>query len=399
MQIYDYIIGFVGKLSKKAYYPFLLCLSLCLVGWILVYPIIFEVTYKTFFADIQVPADPNHKYNLFKEAWEVVTFKSKNLSHSLGHIDPDSWLSKKVFRLTIPLIMNVMHIPPVGIIAMQVLAGFLILLYCYRLSNRMMEDSISSTFFTAAVSFTYVGRSAYVDTYTWFDAFSYLLLILSIYFTRPLLVFLFAFLTAWIDERSFIALSIVFLFHQTRADLKSKNEHISIFKLNGKSLAVILAVTSYLLIRFYLQYKYGMRTPTGLVGLYVIKHTLSHLGIGVWTFLEGLWFIYLLSLAYLWMDGDWRMLAVISFPFFMFTAISASVYDTTRSGSFLFPIIFMSMSVILRKMTVPDMRKVLLICFLSCLTYPALYVKGNRTNNNESSIVKIIKAAYTAPLF
>src|SRR4051812_373144 len=84
-------------------------------------------------------------FNPSSYAWQTVALKSSDLTNQLNHIDPHSWLSKKVFRLTVPINMRISHLPPLGILILQYLLGIGLLVLCYKLSIRILNDAVNAT--------------------------------------------------------------------------------------------------------------------------------------------------------------------------------------------------------------------------------------------------------------
>ena len=350
------IFQWVEKKSEGKYYPFFLSLILMLVCWFFVFP-------KLLFVDAH------------SLAWETVTLKANDLTNSLTHVDPTSWLSKKVFRLTVPFIMKLTHLPPFGIVLLQYCIGFLIYFFSFKLSKHILKDAVSATLVTAGIAFLYIGRVAFIDVYfTWFDAFAYFFLLLALYSNKSYAIFAFSLLAAWTDERAFIALSAVFIFHLLQGKLDEKLRFKHLFQLNKGSLATLAAIAVYLAMRLTMTYAFDMHTPRTGANLAVLGRTLPYMPVGIWTFFEGFWLIIVAALLHSFMQKNYLAWLVMLAPLVVLTVVSGCVTDTTRSGSYLFPMLFVFLYYMKAVAATTDYRKLFLACFLITLLFPATIV-------------------------
>ncbi|HPS26935.1 MAG TPA: hypothetical protein PK269_04935 [Bacteroidales bacterium] len=350
--------------SSIKFYPFYLALFLVICSVVFVWP----------------------RYDLINThsvAWNTVIIKSKDLTNSLTYIPSGSWLAKKVFRLTVPVIMKVTHLTPIGIFILQSILGYLLIVFSYKLCYRILKDSVSSTFIAAGIIFLYFGRASFYDFFCcWFDGFAYFFIIMAFFCRNSIGIFLFSTLAAWTDERAFIALSIVFLFHQIIDISKSPIKLKHLIALNNKSLAVIFAMAFYLILRLFLQIKYGMHTPTGGVGLAMLKVTLPVLTFGIWTFLEGFWLLLIVTCFLIIKNKEYVFFVVVLIVLSVFFLVSGCVTDITRSGSYLVPVIFVLMIYLKKNLQPFELRFLLLICLIfSFLSPPCMVCPDWRIND------------------
>lgn len=358
---YNHLISpiyyWVENKANDKYYPFYLSFFLTLCCW--------------FFAYNNI-----HNLDLNSASWEIVTLKSNDITNSLNHIDPYSWLAKKVFRLTIPVIMKICHLSPAGVLVLQFIVGFFLFVYNYKLSYKIIKDSVSATFITGGLSFLYFGRAAFYDiNHTWFDGFSYFFIIIALYSNSIYIIFTSSFLAAWTDERAFVSLSIVLLFHQLKKEKFNHKLHFKhLIKLNRQSISVLSAIVLYITIRQILSFYFNMHTPSEGANYTVLKKTLPLMPIGIWTFLEGFWLLYLLSFTYTFKSKNYLLSIVFLMLIAVFTIISSCVTDITRSGSFLVPIIFILIIHLQNYQSINRFRLVLSICFITSFIFPATII-------------------------
>ena len=58
---------------------------------------------------------------------------------------------------------------------------------------------------------------------------------------------------------------------------------------------------------------------------------------------------------------------------FVLLLIAFSVEDITRSAGYMFPVIFISIAVLVEKISQIEMRKILFVCALVCFLFPSYY--------------------------
>lgn len=354
-----FLFHFIEQKAQSKLYPYGLALFLMLSSWFLAYP--------TF-----------HWLNPEFEAWQTVMLKASDLTNSLTHIPPDSWLAKKVFRLTVPVIIRVFHLTPAAILLVQVMLGYSLYVLCYKLSDSILKDKVQATLLTAGIAFLYFGRTAWFDiNYTWFDVFAYFFLLMAMYCQNIFAVFTCAMLAAWTDERGFIALSIVFLFHYLRDKINQPISISSIMRLNKPSMIVIFSGVLYLMVRQWLAMQYGMRTPTDGANFSVLTKTIGLMPIGAMTFMEGFWLILVASFVNLSQQKNYPVIALLLLPLSVLTVVSGCVTDITRSGSYLVPILFILINYLKYVQSAYEMRMLLLACLLISFLFPPTVVCGD----------------------
>ncbi|MDQ3050005.1 MAG: hypothetical protein M3Q95_03875 [Bacteroidota bacterium] len=316
------------------------------------------------------------RYDQYQETaanWEVVMLKSGDLSNDLSHIDPNSWLAKKVFRLTVPLFIKIFHLNRPAVIIVQFLIGLLFLYFTYIFSKRILKDAVAATLFTAALVFLYIGRTCFTEiTATWFDGWAYFFLLMALMLPNAVAVFFFAVLAAWVDERAIVILPALILFHQMK-NLPSGNtvkELMHFIVLNKKSIAVVAAFVLTMASRMALTAYAGMKTPLDNVSLNTVKDNMFVSGFGIFTFFEGLWLLLPVVLLLAFKNKNYVLIALILVQIAISTAGAIFVYDVTRSGSYMFPLLFVWLTIIAVNMQLTAIRHLLLAAFFFCLVFP-----------------------------
>jgi len=336
-----------------------------------------------------------HHFSPHSEQWETVILKSNDLTNTLEHLNPNSWKAKKVYRLTIPILIKITGLPPLGILFLQFIVGYLLIIMCFKVSNRILKDTVSSTFMAAGIVFIYFGRTAFYDVYyTWFDAFAFFFIIMAIYNKNILLIFLFSTAAAWTDERAFVALFIVLIYHFLKNKNNKELEIKQIYSWNYESFSVLSAIGVYIGTRFILNYYFDMSTQYKDVSIFVFERTIGFMPIGLWTFFEGFWLLYLLYFVLVFKTKNYFAFIIGFFPLLVFTIISGSVTDITRSGSYLFPIIFVLLLYLREHVSNYYIRVVLFISFIVSVLYPSTIVCPEWGVNSWFQFNDFIKVFY-----
>lgn len=308
-------------------------------------------------------------------AWKVVMLKAEQPLHTLDHIEPQSWLSKKVFRLSVPVLIGLLHLKPFGAMVLQYVVGYLLIHFIYRLSRRVLQDPVSATYLTAGMTFLYFGRTAFVDVqHLWFDAFAYFFLVLAMYARSSWSIFLFATAAAWTDERAFMALGIVHFFHQLAQKNSGPVRMLDLLRPGKNGMFVLLSIAVYLALRGYLTHFHGMSISTYAAEPKYLRITLPYIPIATWTFLEGSWLLYVVAVFSAFRRREHFLLLAFLLVIAAAMLISGSVADLTRSGSYVVPIIFVLIMYLRHMLPAPPLRRLILVAAAISLLFPSTFV-------------------------
>lgn len=308
------------------------------------------------------------------EWWQVVVRKSNDLTDNLSDIDPSHHAAKKVFRLTVPFIAMVLHLNPLGIYLVQFLAGSILLAIIYKLILRDSKDSVVATLIVLGTTFVYFGKACFVDVLSTFDGFSFLFIVLAMYARKTPWIFLFSLMAAWNDERAFISLLLVFLYHQHKVVNEFK------FNFNKATIALFMVAVTYLTSRLLLSNFANMHTPTGGVGTDVFFYNIPNLGLGIWTSFEGYWILILLFLFILYNQRKKLLFFFYLLLILCFMLLGLLVFDITRGETYLFPLLFVIIPFVKEAFTKNQMRDVILFCTIINFIFPAHFIMGSGLN-------------------
>jgi len=232
---------------------------------------------------------------------------------------------------------------------------------------------LTSIFFTVSIAFIYFGRASFYDLWLlWFDGYAYFFLILALFLRHPAGIFLAATAAAWTDERGFIALGLVFFFHQL-VDRSGRNI-IGLIKPAPRGISVLVAIAVYLLMRWYMSMIHGMQTSTQGAELAFLQWTLRYLPIGAWTFFEGLWLIFFAAALQAIRSRQHFILLIITGSALLAVIISGCVSDITRSGSYFVPLLFIAIAYLANTVDREQLRRLMGYSAGIGLLFPATFV-------------------------
>ena len=302
--------------------------------------------------------------------WKSFNFKKENILKQ-PPFNPISHAAKKTFRITVPLIAKVAHLNNWATVVFEWLLNVLFIYMCIELFLAISADKIVATLGTVGITFIYAGRAGLVDISTWFDGVAYYFLLLSLFCTNRIYIFALLLLAYFTDERAYFSSIIVFFFHLYKNDNQAS---LFDFKKNVTPLLIFSSAVLGILIRLFLQYNYGLQTQTG--GTY-LKQILDHSdfwGMSFWTMLEGFWaLIFLLLLILIHHKNYFQILVLVGIVALFFLG-STLVFDKTRTGGYMFPIIFLALVLIQKHLQLAQLRNLFFICAVISFLFPAYYI-------------------------
>ena len=318
--------------------------------------------FKSYYEEVIVKKCEYFLYNVTKD-------RSQNLTEHRVYEEPAS--NNRVFRLTLPVIIRVFHIRHVSIFiyGLQLLLGILLYFLLTRFLFQILHDKLATMLAVIALACIYFGTSFFIENGGYGDFYTFFFLFLSIYFRNPLLVFLALFTATWCDERAVVAGSLVFAYWWIAEKIK-EDKPIS-FVPNRQMLAIIAAEIAYISLRYYLMTYQGME-GTYKKGEFTeqLFASLPSFGFKFTWILEGFWLVMLLAFLILYLKKDYFKLLIVFGGTIAMIISGFTTYDSTRSGSFVFPMIFLGLITVKTKLTENEMRIFLLLVALLCFLHP-----------------------------
>ncbi|TSA50098.1 MAG: hypothetical protein D4R43_02895 [Sphingobacteriales bacterium] len=281
--------------------------------------------------------------------------------------------AKRTFRLTVPILAFAFHLNDYAIIALEWLVNILLIYFSLLLFEKITKDKTLALFGTIAFTFIYIGHSGFTDNNAWFDVVAYLFLLLAMLYSNIFLIFTFTFLAGWTDERAVVASLLIFLWWKFNEIKTNDFSFSSFFTFEKKSNAVLLALLCYSVIRFLVSIFFDLHTPDKGIGLEVILNSFRAIPLGLFASLEGFWLLLVVCFIFLFKQKKYSITLSLLAMMFATLLIAFSVEDITRSAGYLFPVIFISNSILNEKISQNELRKFLFACALVCFLFPSYY--------------------------
>jgi hypothetical protein len=325
----------------------------------------------------------NHAYAQLFAHTEVLDEKLHRISEQIAapfatHADVSSThLAKMSFRLAVPLLARVLHLSLAQLLALQVLAGFVVFYRVAGLLAASLHDRVAAALLTLGLSFTYFGYEFTYDLSGYFDGLGYAALVLALGTRRWALIWGLVLAGGFVDERV-LAASTLLVFWYGAQQHEWQVPSLWRFIATRPATAVYAAWLAYAALRLGLAWRYGLHTPGGLVGASALYHSSWHelLALGFTTGLSSYWLPVGLAGALLLFQGRYRMLVLLLGSFAPIFAGALAVTDITRSLAFGMPVAFISLDLLGRHTMLAERRYLALVVVFFALLMPAYFTTG-----------------------
>jgi hypothetical protein len=318
--------------------------------------------FKNYYEEVIVKKGEYYLYQITKD-------RSQNLTEHRVYQEGAS--NNRVFRLTLPVLVKIFHVRHVSIFVygLQLLLGILLYFFLTRFLFQIINDKLATMLAVIALACIYFGTSFFVEYGGYGDFYTFFFLFLSIYFRNPLLIFLVMFTATWCDERALVAGSLVFAYWWIAEKIKD-DKPIS-FVPNRQMLAIVVAEIAYISLRYYLMTYQGMKS-TYKKGEFTeqLFASLPSFGFKFTWILEGFWLVMFLAFVVLYLKKDYFKLLIVFGGTIAMIVSGFTTYDSTRSGSFVFPMIFLGLIIVKTKLTEKEMRVFMFLVALLCFLHP-----------------------------
>ncbi|GAA4741649.1 hypothetical protein [Flavisolibacter ginsenosidimutans] len=305
--------------------------------------------------------------------------------------DPESHEARLTFRLTGPLLGKLLPTSDFlqrmkGLFVIQNLCGilFFYLLVCF--AERHFQNRLASFLLPWCFAVLYAGKTFFCDTIFFFDGLAYLSLLAAVCTRKPLLVFAAVLLAFFTDERALIGSGFVLLCHV----LQNRGQ-----KNRMAVVAVISAVVAYAALRFFLQWRFGLYTPSSDVHiLNTAYHTyFGYLLLGAFTAFKAFWLVLILGLFLI--RGFWPR-TIYAGTLALVTLGGISVFDFSRSISYGFVGLLAVLLYLYRQRAqATALNKLLLVLFAVSFLYPVYDVHRHELFITRSPLSKYLETKYT----
>ena len=306
----------------------------------------------------------------------------RRLSHFIEQCNgiEQYWISHPIsninYRITVPIIIDFFNASYVEAFIFQFICGMLLFFLSIKLIYGFTGDRISAILFSLALSLSIPGIISFCELRGIFDGVAVFFIVLALYLNNPILISSSIFLGCFTDERAFFASGFLLAYGLIK-DIENNNLIKRL--MNKYNSSVIIGMALYLITRYIITTKYGLKMQDvhdlGLVGWKFLDQ-INNIPIAIWTALEGLWLLPVTCIILTFNNKNWDFNIFYVGTLIFFFIMGNSVVDTTRSLIYLFPSTIVAMKIISNKFSKRDIRHLLMICLLICFIWPAYGVGG-----------------------
>jgi len=287
------------------------------------------------------------------------------------HVYEEPASNNRVFRLTLPVIVKVLHIRHVSIFiyGLQLLLGVLLYFMLTKFLFDLLKDKIAVFMASIALACIYFGTSFFIENCGYGDFYAFFFLFLAMYFRNSFIIFASIFAATWCDERAAVASGLVFLWWWVSPTLK--NDKKLSFIPSWQMIATTLGVVVYGGLRLYLMKYAGMKATykEGEFTQMILDSWPSYGFKFVWV-IEGFWLLMFTAFLVLYSNKDYLKLLAVAGGTLAMVFLGMTTYDSTRSASYVFPMFFLGFMVVRTKLTDRQLRILLAIVALLCFLHP-----------------------------
>ncbi len=330
-----------------------------------------KITIISFFL-IQLVSFPS--YSLEYDNWSDQYEKSLNIFSNIDHGSGLSHKAKMNVRITIPIIIKILDLSPIGLIILKNLTGLIFIYLVLKLFILIVEDKYLSVLLTLSCTFVGFGKISTADPGQMFDGLSLTLVLGSFLLKNSFLVMISLIAGFFNDERTIISAFLFTLYHfRFNKNLKTKND-------NRYPFLAFFSLIFFVCCRAYMQLKLGMNAPIDGVGFPQFLNQINSISISYFMFLEGFWIIVLYSGYLVWSTNKKDPLFLIIIASFLFGSLSSFfVFDHSRSLSYSFPIIFFGLSYIKPLLNYKKLKKIIIATLILSALIPTISFGGKNS--------------------
>lgn len=330
--------------------------------------------------------------------WVLVFKQAAVIFPDTSKLDPTSHEAKMTFRLTIPLLIKLFSIRSRFVVyGLQIVVAWFFFYLTRSLLMKILHDRVLSFILTLAIAFIYTGEQFVTDIYGAFDCFTIFFILLAMYYNNALAIFICVSLAVWTDERGgLMSLFIIpWILIIQPPDTKKKygfRELRSLFDL--KILSCSVALVLYMVARFWLQQKFSLSSHMNVIKPTDFLRRKEIALFGLWEAFEGLWPVVLLSALCFFKSRDYFLLTILAGLTAMVCYAAFSVADITRSMTYLFPLLIISVYYLAKfhPELKPVLTRTILYGFLICILTPTYHSEGlNLIHKNTPLILRFLK--------
>ena len=278
----------------------------------------------------------------------VQNFVNKKINNPLiPYLNAEKWdhFSKRDLRITPYLIGKSLHIEAIKLFYVQAIILLpLFIFLCLKTIKELTKDAVIAFWTTLGLLFTYVGNSFNYDTF-FYDSYAYLGLLAAFFWRRSLGILPTLLVTFFVDERSILPAAIIILVDQLgkNTNLDLGDQIAQLIWRNPLTYKVLISISLYLIIRYYLYQSFGLVTPVGQdagvhLGLAFIHK--SKVAFALFSAFKLNYFFIALALTNLIRNRNFIQFIAFTGSILLIFVMATAVEDVTRSLAYGFIVIF-----------------------------------------------------------
>lgn len=315
-------------------------------------------------------------YNLF---YKAIDWQKDHLLQSNPYCNEDigkavaSHMQKRNFRIFIPVILNLFNFNSQTFFYIQWFFSFVFIVVFYKTVMKIVIDKFTSLLLTISIVFTYVVQS-YSIIFPVYDCFAFLFLLLIIYTQRKLLIFFFALIALFIDERSFFSLLMI-----TLIPVLSSKLPLSFMKFIKSNFSVLLSISVYFAIRLFLSYNFNLNSGAGKnsdINFLTVLNNYTKFPLVFFMSYEGFWLLIFISIISLILEKELVKVSLLIFTILLLFVSVLFVTDLTRSITYSYVLVFVLLYYLKNNMSLLELRKISIMIFFLCFVIPTYYIYG-----------------------
>lgn len=359
-KIYQFLENFSNRIVKLRFWKITYTILVSLFCLITAKPVIKDLNkhhVETISHQIKYPFKPiPEKYIIQNE---------KEFNGSKSHLD------KLGFRFMAPLLGHVLNLDYIELVYLQIFVfSFFFYFLLIFFENNQFENS-NLLIAPLILATTFVAKWGFYDAW-YFDGFAYLFILISICNYHPLLSLASGLAACFVDERSIFAL-LINIFYVLRVAKKSPKTKIS-----SQFYSLVFVLLMYMLIRWFLENNFNIKTGTSGIGGQAINFNFQYLPLTLFTTYEFSIVIVLLafwSLSFTKKTDAFILLCLSG----ILVLISNLVFDVSRSLAYGFPIILISLILVSKVQKPNSLTKIFITVVFLNLLLPAYSFCANYT--------------------
>ena len=362
----DLIIGWLEKRTGWLARPHRVALVLAAIALTVAFP-----PYEHF-----GPFAPNSPWIQQALTWQIVHPFSAipvaqfSVDKKPGEAGIEQHLYKRTYRITIPVICHYTGLTLKSFDALQQVTSCFFLLFAFQIFLAIFKDRLSAFLAAAAVAASFIGQWSFYN-FDCFDGLAYFLLMLILRARRPWAIPLLAVAAGFIDERTILAMPIIYLFQEDAADSPPEQWTLSP---NPLRIATAVGVALYLVLRWALGRHIGTMADYQGMCLWMLKHNGMLLPVAFLLLFKGYSLLVGTSALVVARRRDFRNALLLIASITPCVVAGIFVYDLTRSLCYAYPCIFLCAWIVTRDLDVTALRRLCLCAAFLSICMPTYYI-------------------------